>query len=290
MSFHTVARLGGISAAAAELGMAKSGVSRHIAKLEDQFGVRLLERGARSVRLTPVGRRLDDRIRSILAEVDLLRDIAGEERSGIIGQVTLAATPDFGALVAKHLFPKLRERHPDLKLIMRAEYGFEDLQDPGTDLAIRVGSINDDRLVARRLGTFRRILVAAPHMAQEASLQHPEALVDHPCLTLRGDRTGATWRFVNGAKGVAVDVDGPISVRSFNILQELVRSGQGFGFLPAFMLESDLDAGSLIRCLPDWASAETPVYLTFRPGMRNIARVAAVLDAAQELLPDLLDP
>ncbi|MEO0666217.1 MAG: LysR family transcriptional regulator, partial [Pseudomonadota bacterium] len=143
LSFHTVARLGGISAASEALGMAKSGVSRHVAQLESQFGVRLLERGARSVRLTPVGQRLDDRIRSILAEVELLGDIASEERGGVSGQVTIAATPEFGALVASHLFPTLRAAHPDLTLVMRAEYGFEDLQDPGTDLAIRVGRVND---------------------------------------------------------------------------------------------------------------------------------------------------
>ena len=82
LSFHTVARLGGISAAARHLGLAKSGVSRHVAQLEEHFEVRLLERGPRSVRLTPVGRKLDDRIRSILAELDHLRDVVHAERDG----------------------------------------------------------------------------------------------------------------------------------------------------------------------------------------------------------------
>lgn len=290
LSFQTVARLGGISAAADELGMAKSGVSRHVAQLERQFGVRLLERSARSVRLTPVGRRLADRIHSILAEVKLLHDIAGEERSGIAGQVTLAATPEFGALVARHLFPVLRQRHPDLTLVMRAEYSFEDLQDPGTDLAIRVGRVNDDRLVARPLGQFRRFLVAAPDLARSAALSHPHALETRPCLTFRGDRPEATWRFENGETRTSVDVGGPIAVRSFNILLELVRAQQGFGFLPAFMLDDDLRTGALQRCLPDWTSPGSPVLLTYRPGLRNIARIAAVLDAAQEILPGLLDP
>lgn len=290
MSFHTVARLGGISAAAQQLGMAKSGVSRHIALLEDQLGVRLLERGARSVRLTSVGRRLDDRVRSILAEVDLLRDIANEERAGVTGQVTMAATPEFGALVARTLFPELRSRHPGLTLVMRADYGFEDLQDPGTDLAIRVGRVHDDRLVARRMGQFRRILVAAPDLARRFPVTHPAALKDCPCLTFRGDQSGATWHFVNGTQQETVEVDGPIAVRSFSILQDIVRAGQGFGFLPAFMLGADLDSGRLQQCLPGWSSPGAPVFLTFRPGMRNIARVGAVLDVAQEVLPELLDP
>lgn len=294
LSFHTVARLGGISAAATHLGMAKSGISRHVAQLEDHLGVRLLERGARSVRLTPVGQRLEDRIRSILAEVELLSDIASEERAGTSGQVTIAATPEFGALVATRLFPEIRRLHPDLTLVMRADYGFEDMQDPGTDLAIRVGSFEDDRLVARRLGSFSRVLVAAPDVAKELSLGKPCDLGDYPCLTFRGDRPGATWRFVSGegetADEVAVDVSGPIAVRSFAILQQLALSGQGFAFLPAFMVEADIRAGRLVRCLPDWRSPGASVYLAFRPGVRRIARIAAVLDAAEKRLPSLLDP
>ncbi|MEM6579489.1 MAG: substrate binding domain-containing protein, partial [Pseudomonadota bacterium] len=175
-------------------------------------------------------------------------------------------------------------------LVMRAEYSFEDLQDPGTDLAIRVGRVNDDRLVARPLGQFRRFLVAAPDLARSAALSHPHALENQPCLTFRGDRPEATWRFENGETRTSVDVGGPIAVRSFNILLELVRAQQGFGFLPAFMLDDDLRTGALQRCLPDWTSPGSPVLLTYRPGLRNIARIAAVLDAAQEILPGLLDP
>jgi DNA-binding transcriptional LysR family regulator len=290
LSFQTVARLGGISVAADHLGMAKSGVSRHVSQLEDHFGVRLVERGARSVRLTPVGRRLDERIRSILAEIDLLDEIVREERAGVSGQVTIAATPEFGALVATRLFPDLRRRHPDLTLVMRADYAFEDMQDPGTDIAIRVGSVDDDRLVARRLGSFARWLVAAPSLAETMALERPEDLAGRPCLTFRGDRPGATWRFVAGERQAAVEVTGPIAVRSFGILQELARAGQGIAFLPAFMLSDHLAQGRLVRLLPDWASLPAQVFLTFRPGVRKIARVAALLDAAEARLPTLLDP
>ena len=120
VSFHAVARQGGISAAAEQLGIAKSGVSRHVAQLEAALGVRLLERGARSVRLTPVGHRLDARIRSILAEVELLGDIAREESAGVSGQVTIAATPEFGGLIATRLFPQIRRMHPDLTTLDNA--------------------------------------------------------------------------------------------------------------------------------------------------------------------------
>ncbi len=288
LSFHTVAREGGISAAAARLGLAKSGVSRHVAQLEDHFGVRLLERGARSVRLTPVGERLDTRIRSILAELDLLQDIAREESVGVSGQVTIAATPEFGGLVATELFPKIRARHPDLTLVMRPDYAFEDMQDPGTDLAFRVGSFQDDRLVAVELGGFRRILVAAPRCLDGTDIREPRDLAAAPCLTFRGDRPGATWRFEKGQDHAQVEVDGPIAVRSFGILLQLALAGQGVAKLPDFMLGDALAEGALIRCLPDWSQGLNPVYLTFRPGARRIARVAAVIERATEVLPHTL--
>ncbi len=287
-SFHTVAKLGGISAAAEKLGMAKSGVSRHVSQLEDHLGVRLLERGARSVRLTPVGRKLDDRIASILAEVDLLADIASEESSGVSGQVTVAATPEFGGLVAEELFPILVERHPKLTLVMRPDYAFEDMQDPGTDLAFRVGTFKDDRLIARHMGGFERWIVASPSLLTKHALNTPEDLADLPCLTFRGDRPGAAWRFVSSERKIDVDVTGPIAVRSFGVLLQLALAGQGFAFLPAFMLHEHLATGRLVRCIPDFVSHPAQVYLTYRPGARRIARVAAVIEMAEKIVPEIL--
>lgn len=289
LSFHTVAKTGGISAAADHLGLAKSGVSRHVAQLEAHFGVRLLERGARSVRLTQIGARLDDRIRSILAEVDLLRDIAREESLGVSGQVVIATTPEFGGLVATDLFPALRERHPDLTLVMRPAYAFEDMQDPGTDIAFRVGTFKDDRLVARPLGQFRRWLVASPKFAAENPISHPADLADQKCLTFRRDRPGATWTFESDTGTNEVEVTGPIAIHSFTVLRDLARIGQGFSLLPDFMLHDQLERGDLVRVLPDHATKEHTVYLTFRPGARNVARINAVISAAEELVPDMLN-
>lgn len=289
LSFHTVARLGGISAASDELGLAKSGVSRHVSQLESHFGVSLLERGARSVRLTPVGRKLDERIRSILAELDLLQDIAREESVGVSGQVTIAATPEFGGLIATRLFPALQERYPNLTLVMRPDYAFEDMQDPGTDLAFRVGTFKDDRLVALELGAFSRWLVATPATLAKYAPKQPTDLSTLPCLTFRGDRPGGTWHFTKADSKETVEVSGPIAVRSFGILLQLVQAGLGIANLPDFMVRDEIDNQRLVRCLEGYETPAYPVFLTFRPGARNIARVGAVIEMAKELVPTLLD-
>lgn len=288
LSFHTVARLGGITAAASHLGMAKSGVSRHVAQLEGHLGVRLLERGARSVSLTPIGERLDQRIRSILAEVDLLADIAREESAGVSGQVTIAATPEIGSFIASTLFPVLRQRHPELTLAIRPEYAFEDMQDPGTDLAFRIGTFKDDRLVARELGSFRFYVVAAPALAAKFRIARPSDLAGMPCLTFRSDQPRTSWTLILETSETTVDVAGPIAVRNFAILHEMAVTGQGFAFLPAFLVREAIRNGTLVRCLPDFVSRPYPVFLTYRPGARRIARIDATVNLAEELLPEML--
>lgn len=288
LSFHTVANLGGISAASQELGMAKSGVSRHVAQLEAHLGVRLLERGARSVRLTPVGRKLDDRIHSILAEINLLHDIAREESVDVSGQVTVAATPEFGGLMATQLFPALKNTHPNLTLVMRPDYAFEDMQDPGTDLAFRVGTFKDDRLIAIKLGGFSRCLVASPEFFTEHAPSTLAELSERPCLTFRGDRPGATWPFIKGPRKETVDVSGPIAVRSFGILRQLALAGHGFANLPDFLVRDDILQGRLVRCLEEYEAPINPVFLTFRPGARNVARISAVIDMAVKMAPEIL--
>lgn len=288
LSFHTVARLGGISAAADHLGMAKSGVSRHVAQLEEHFAVKLLERGARSVKLTRIGNRLDQRIRSILAEIDLLDDIAREESGGVSGQVNLATTPEFGALVASTLLPAVNERHPDLSLVMRPGYTFEDMQDPGTDLAFRIGTFEDDRLVAKELGRFRCWLVASPKFASEHAIKSPQDLKDQPCLTFRDDKPDTTWTLFSPKEVTTIKVTGPFSARSFTVLSDLAIAGQGYAFLPEFMLSESIEQGRLIRCLPEHTSRPYTVFLTYRPGVRRVARIDATATLAEELIPQIL--
>ena len=288
-SFHAVFRLGGIAAAAEHLGVAKSGVSRHVALLEQRLGVKLLEQGGRGVRVTPAGERLAQRIGSILGEIDLLGEFAREEAAQISGQVTIAATPEVGGLVAQRLFPQLLSRHPGISLVMRPGYAFEDMQDPGVDLAIRVGTFKDDRLVAHRIGAFRRWLVARPDYLGAQKLDAPSDLKALECLTFRADHPAATWS-IEAPDGTIEDVPvrGRLAVRSFAILRDLVLEGAGISFMPHFMVADDLAEGRLARGLERHASPEVPIYLTFRPGVRKIARVNAILDDLAKLAPAVL--
>lgn len=288
LSFHTVARSGGVTAAASQLGMAKSGVSRHLSQLEEHFGVRLLERGTRSVKLTQIGETLSQRVQSILAEVDLLEEIAREESIGVSGQVTVATTPEFASYFLTSLFPAAKERHPGLTFVVRPAYEYEDMQDPGTDLAFRIGSFDDDLLVASRLGEIQLYLVAAPDVAKMHPVKRPEDLSNTPCLTFHGTQPDTAWTFEKDDRKAQCEIKGRIAVRSFAVLFDLAIAGHGYAFLPSFMLGEALQSGKLIRILPEFKSRPYPVFMTFRPGIRRIARVNAALTLAEELIPRML--
>lgn len=290
--FSEVARAGGITAAAGSLGMAKSAVSKQLSHLESRLGVKLVARSSRRVSLTREGERLLPRIESILAEGVRLIEDAHEDTFRTAGTVRIAATPDFGALVARRFLPALSERFPDLSVTMQLDYGFEDLQDPALDLAIRIGAVNDDRLVVHPLGEFRRIVVASPDFVQRSMPVHPADLSAANCLVFSGGSVTTDWnlqRLDDKEVSVRIPVQGKIAVRSFAAIASLAEAGVGVCCVPEFVVADALSQGRLVHCLQDWASRPSSVFIAHRFGADRIARVRAVIDAAKETIPTYLE-
>ncbi len=289
--FCEIARAGGITAAADNLGMAKSAVSKQLSRLESRLGVKLVARSSRRVSLTREGEQLLPRIESILAEGNRLIEDAHEESFTPAGLVRVASTPEFGALVARKFFPALLERYPELAVTMRLDYGFEDLQDPSIDLAFRIGRVSDERLVAHQLGEFRRVVAASPEYVTQNPIVQPTDLSNLNCLTFSGNSVSSEWTLEkrNGTGGVErVPVQGTIGVRGFAALAGLAETGAGVCCVPEFVVADAISEGRLVHCLPDWASKPTNVYLAYRFGADRIARVRAVIDSARATLPACL--
>lgn len=291
VSIQAVARHGSITAAAEALGLAKSAVSKHVSQLEARLGVVLVLRQSRSVRLTAEGERLLPRIQSLLAEGERLFDEALDQTGRTDGTVHIAATPEFGGFVADTFFPLVRAAYPDLRLTMRVSYDWEDMQSGAFDLAFRIQEVQDDRLVARELGAYRRVLVASPDYPGLADLKQPADLANETCLVFSAPDTRAGWLLTSpGVEGVSetVQVSGPVAVRSFIILQRLAEQGQGIAWLPDLLVREAREAGRLVRVLPEWESHWRPLYLTYRPGSEQISRLKCVIDLARQHLPGLI--
>jgi molybdate transport repressor ModE-like protein len=289
-SFLAVVRAGGITAAARRLGLAKSAVSKHVSQLEAVVGVKLLERSSRRVSLTRAGEHLLGRFESLVAEGERLVEQARDEHDRVEGLVRIAATPDFGGLVAERFFPRVIERHPELQLVVDPAYAFADLQDPAFDLAFRIGSVHDDRLVARELGRYRRILVASATYLRAHPTRRPRDLDRRNALVFSGERATAAWTLVHRRSGAtdAVEVHGKLAAKSWRILLTLAEHGAGIAMVPDFLVVDALADGRLERVLPTYASRPTSVYLTYRVGSDRIRRIRTVRDLALEHLPALL--
>lgn len=282
-AFVAVVQAGSFTQAARKTGVDKSTLSRRVRALEDELAVRLLHRTTRSVRVTEAGRRLQDRVTAPLGELALALAEVGDARriSGRVRVATLTALGQIWVAVAG----RLRAAHPELLLELATEDSLVSLVDEGFDLAVRAGHLPDSSLVARRLATWRYVLVAAPgFVAAHPTLTDPTRLVDH--WLLYGDVPRAEhWRMERGERAVDLRVRPTFIASDAAVLRHAALAGLGVAALPPFFVEADLAAGTLVRVLPEWRVGHTiPVWGVLPHRSHVPARVQVVLEAMAEAL------
>jgi DNA-binding transcriptional LysR family regulator len=174
---------------------------------------------------------------------------------------------------------------------MSIEYRFDDLQDPGVDLAFRLGSMPDDRLVGRHLGEMDRVLVCNAAYAQSITLDTPGDLARANALQFPDNDFDGEWTLhgIHNPESIEkVGTQGTFAVRSFEALAAAAAAGLGVARVPRFVAAARLAEGSLVEALHGWRPSPIPVYLAYRTGVTRIGRVRAVLDAAMSLIPPML--
>jgi len=286
--FLAIARANGITGAGKALGLPKAKVSKSLARLELHLGVQLFERSTRRLAITRAGSVLRARADGLLAEVETLITEVRSDVSELRGTLTIAAPPELGVLLTGGLFAHLLEAHPALRVSLRLDYAHHDLFDPEIDLAFRIGGVMDENLVQRVLGSFVRILVAAPSIAAAAKVRSPADLHRLPCLAFDEHGFGSTWALSDGKENRTVEVEGRLGARSYPALLSATLAGLGVANLPDFVVEEQLGRGMLVRVLPRWASPPLTLSLVHRVSQTRIRRVAtflAHLKAHPELLP-----
>lgn len=243
----TIADEGGFTAAARALGLPKSTVSRRLADLELLLRTSLFQRSTRALSLTDEGRGIYELARpAITAAGDAARAIAERERL-VAGRVSLTTTAALGQyLVAPHL-AKLTADYPDVQVELRLTERRVNIIGEGIDLAVRMGALDDSDLVARRLCTVRRLLVASTDYLERAGVPvAPSDLASH-----NGIVTSAaldTWRFDGGRE---CTMRWTIAAGNMLVAHQLARLGHGIALLPDFMVKTDLEQGTLVRLLAD---------------------------------------
>ncbi len=289
--FVTVVREGGIIAAADKLGIAKSAVSTQLARLEDRLKVKLLERSSRRMSLTVAGEHILPRVESLIAEGERLFEQAEQEIGEPAGTVKMAVTPDFGSLVVTHFFPEVNRSYPKISMISKFDYQFEDLQDPSFDIAIRIGKVNDENLVAHQLGEFKRILVASPEYLAVHPIKQPSDLEHAECIVFSSTTTERIWKLFlasNMEQPIPIPIKSNMAVLSFSAIIELALANQGIAYVPEFMAIRQIRAGTLQRVLPSYQGISSKVFLVYRFGSDKIHRLKSVIEIAKAHIPNLL--
>ncbi|MGM5025638.1 LysR family transcriptional regulator [Tardiphaga sp. 862_B3_N4_1] len=278
--FTRVVELGGFSTAARAFRMTPSAVSKLVARLEARLGVRLINRSTRKLQLTPEGSTFYERALRILDE------ISAAEREAAIGAtpsglLRVNTSVPFGLRLLLPLLPDFAKRYPDIKVEVVLTDLVVDLLEERADVAIRVGLMRESRLLARKLGESRMVVVASPgYLKERGTPKTPDDLAHHNLLRFGFAKWENGWPFKIGGETVAVMPSGNALVSDGEAMQHLAVAGMGLARLARFHVEADIAAGRLVPVLEAFNPGDIePIHAVFvGHGGQLPARVRAFLD------------
>lgn len=272
---------GSISAAARSLDISVAVASARLQGLERDLGVRLLHRTTRKLRPTAEGILLAQQGRALVEDLVALTEELRTASRGISGALRLTMSSTFGRLYISPLLPEFLARYPAVKINVDLNDQLRDLASADVDLAIRIGTLEDSNLVARKLANNRRVLCASPdYLRKSGSPATPSDLESHECLIL-DDTLGKRnlWRLNDAEKNEhIVRVHGRIESNQGELLREAALAGLGISMHSTWHIWEDLNSGRLQIVLPNYPIADTGVYAVFPQRRLVPARVKAFVD------------
>jgi DNA-binding transcriptional LysR family regulator len=284
--FVRVVGAGTFSAAAREMGVPTSTVSRRVTRLEERLGVQLLLRSTRKLTPTDVGRAYYERCKHLVAQISETELAVTSMQTEPRGVLRIAGPPTGGPvnLLAK-IIPVFMVRYPEVRIELEASARFVHLVEEGFDVALRAGVLKDPTLIARRLWRSRVGAVASTSYLDRAG--RPESVADlteHDLLV--GINPGAIghWNLLDGGRFA---VTGRLTTKDLTVISEATRAGLGIGYVPLGFVAEELESGSMERVLPDTVGIDTGLYIVY-PGSRYLsAKVRAFVDFCIEYIDTL---
>jgi DNA-binding transcriptional LysR family regulator len=285
--FQAVAKHASYAKAAVELGLSPSGVSRVVSRLEERLGARLVQRTTRKLSLTEAGTSFQLRTSQILA--DLAEAEAEVQKAAMRPKGTLRVTASvvFGQLYLAPLVGELLHQYPDLAVDMVLANRFVDLIEEGMDLAIRIGSLADSRLVARRLCANRRFLVASPAYLERAGTPETvEDLARHQFVLFTAFARPTEWKLVGPNGSTTISVAGRVATDNAEALITMAKQGLGITVGATLAVAPALLSGQLVRVLPDYQFEPTAVFAVYPSARQLSTKVRAAVDFLAQKLVD----
>jgi len=273
-TFVEVADAGGVTPAALRLGVSKSMVSRRLVRLEAELGVQLLARSTRGASLTEAGATFRDYAARVSAEIDLARDTilpAGE----LSGRLRVAAPLSFGPTHFASVLAEMASPHPQLQIQTSYSDRFVDMIAEGFDCAIRVGTLQDSNLIARRVGPLYGKYVASPaYIKAHGSPETPEELVTHQAL-MQGMET---WQVMDGDKILTIRPQGRFKADNGAALVVAAAAGLGIAALPDGLTQGYINSGALVTVMKNHPPPPAGIYVVRPPGQHPSRKVRVLTE------------
>jgi DNA-binding transcriptional LysR family regulator len=263
-TFLRVMETGSFTQAANDLDLGQPAVSKRIALLETEFKCRLFVRTTRRLRPTPEA----ERVHKVAREIIAAYDSAGAPAANIVpqpsGTLRVTVPTSFGRFFFRDIFTEYMRRYPGVRLDVRFTEQFIDLVETGTEIAVRIGLLHSSSLVARRVGTVKRLLVATPLLvARYPELRLPDHLRRIPCITYSRFSAQNQWTFESDSGRHVVDVESSLVCDDADVMTEAALQSLGAAVLPGWCAAAHVAAGRFIHLLPDYAVPSLPMHLVY---------------------------
>ncbi|CAK7259382.1 MULTISPECIES: LysR family transcriptional regulator [unclassified Shinella] len=285
-TFVEVADAGGVTSAALRLGISKSMVSRRLIRLEAELGTQLLARTTRGAALTEAGATFRDYAARVCAEIDVARETilpAGE----LCGRLRIAAPLSFGPTHFAPVLADMARRHPQLHIHTSYSDRFVDLVAEGFDCAIRIGTLQDSSLIARRIGPLHGKFVASPdYIRTHGSPETPEELVAHQAL-MQGMET---WQLMDGDRVMTVNPRGRFKADSGVALAVAAAAGLGIAALPDYLIQDYMASGALVPVMTRHPPPPAGIFIVRPPGQHPARKVRILTEMLIECFEQAPDP
>jgi len=291
-TFVRVVEAKSFAAAATQLGMTPSGVSRAVSRLEGQLGARLLFRSTRSLRLTDEGAAFHARCRDILTDLAEATEELGRANSKPSGKLRVGISLAVGRAAVLPRLAEFEARYPDIRLELSMTDNPSNLNEEGIDCAIRVGELPDSSLVARKIGYLRNVVCASPDYLRRFGA--PDSIDDlqrHRCINyVYPNGRPRQWQFHTVGGPVSVDIEPHLLINDAESVIQATVAGLGITQAPHMLVACMLDKGLLELVMTDTISAGKPVWIVYPQRKHLSARVQAFIDWVRELFERTNEP
>jgi DNA-binding transcriptional LysR family regulator len=275
-TFIRVVETGSFSAAARHLNIGQPAVSKCVAQLEDRLGVRLLMRSTRRLTPTEAGQGFYERARRALEAADQADVAARGAGADLAGRLRVSAAVTFASLHVVPRLPAFLAAHPDLSIDLVLDDRQIDLIEEGVDMALRIGTLRDSSLTARKLAMSRRLVLGAPAYFERAGIPAtPAELIGHTAVLYTRNRSSETSSFQQGGAEVPIRISGRLSISASEGVRAAVLGGMGFTIASEWMFAPELASGAVRPVLTEWTLPTSDLWAVFPTGRMASAKARA---------------